>query len=98
MQLQPILMKRGDVEIVSIATERMEVSVSESRPIFELDAELEAALRGAHEFVFVDAEQCVEKLDRRHRSFANPHGSNLGRLNQLDAAAAIVQHVAQHRR
>ena len=70
-------------------SEGMHVALADARPVAEFDAQLVAALRGAQEIVFVDAQHLVEDPDRRNRRFADTHGADLGRFDQRDGAGAL---------
>ena len=68
----------------AVRAERMDVRCAQPRPVHELDAELEAGLRRAHELVLVDPHRAVEIHDRRNRGLAHADGADLVRLDQLD--------------
>ena len=55
----------------------MHVAMADARPVLEFDAQLEGALRGPQEIVFVDPERLIEQADGRNRGFAHADGADL---------------------
>src|SRR5260221_9470684 len=77
----------------------MEIAIADLTPIIELDPELKGRLRLPHELGFVDAEQVVERSDRRDRALAHADrsdriGLNQGNLGQ--AAERLAQRGSGH--
>ena len=85
----PVLVDIGDVVWSAKAAERVEIAMAKLGPIDKLDAELERALRGFDEFVFIDAERAVEHPYRRDRRLAHANGADFLRLDQCDLAAML---------
>src|SRR6186713_1963357 len=84
-QPQPHLVERDALDVDAVFTELVEVAMSRLAPVLELDAELEAGLRGLHEVPLVDAEHLVEELQRGDGGFADTDGADFFRLDQRDA-------------
>src|SRR5690348_4794681 len=91
-------MEIGGIERPAYRPERMEVAVAESRPVGELDAELESTAGLADEIALIDAEQLIENMQRRDRRLPDSNGADLRGLDDLDLAVARLQHSRQGRR
>ena len=86
------LFLRGQPEMLEVAhpggsadgAERMHVAVAEAAPVLEGDGELERGLGGAHEFLLVEIEQAMERLDRGKRRLADTDRADLLGLDQRD--------------
>lgn len=64
-------------------TEGVEVVLALDTPVHELDAELEAALRGGQHLGLVDAQQAIEGADRREGRLTNTDDAQLLGLDQF---------------
>ena len=84
------MVERGRTGIVPDHAEPVHVTVTDARPVAELDAELEGALRGADELGFVQS-QClrIERADVRHRGFADTDDADLVGLHQPHFARPV---------
>ena len=78
--------------------EGMDVVFTGQIPAAKLDAELERALRLAHEVRFVEAQQLVEVAQRRQRRFAHSDGADLVGLDQRHRVAFGMQDLRRRRR
>ena len=89
-QAQPVVMERGGAGIVADRSEAVHIAVADARPVAELDAELEGALRGTHELGLIQPECLrVERSDVRHGRFADADDADLVRLHQPHLAASV---------
>src|SRR5689334_4537194 len=75
--------------IVTDLAEAVDVLVAEARPIDELDAELERALRLLDEVGFDDAKRVIELLEVGHGRFADTHGADFLGLDQANRISAV---------
>src|SRR5688572_29515736 len=91
-------MKGHTFHVQAKRPERMDVTVSGSSPVDELDAELEGRLRLADEVVLVEAQHPVEVLDLRDRRLADAHRADFLGLDDLDPAVVVLQDSRQRRR
>ena len=89
---QPEMVEVDAVHLHAEMAEGMDVRVPRPGPVHELDAELDAGLRGAHEFVLVDLHGPVEVADRRNRGLAHAHGADLIGLDELDVIGHTLRH------
>ena len=69
----PVMQPQQRVDLRAGSTELVQIGIALAPPIAELDAQLERALRRAHELRFVHLQEAVELLDRRDRRFAHAH-------------------------
>jgi len=69
----------------------MKVAMAEVPPVDEFDAQLERPAGRADECVLVDAQQRVERLDRRDRRLPYPHGSDLFGFDDCNRRAVPAQ-------
>jgi hypothetical protein len=65
------------------------------KPVDELDAELERALRPPHEFDFVELHELIIFLDRRDGRFADSDRADRLAFDQLDVVQALEQFAEQ---
>src|SRR3984957_5371505 len=91
----PVVVERPAVDGGAESAERMPVSVADSTPILELDAELVSRLRLAHEIGFVDLEKAQQLDERRYRRLAYADGADVRRLNHVDHAVPVRQRARQ---
>src|SRR5687768_8938928 len=97
-QLQPQLVKLDRLRIQAELAKGMDVAIAQALPIDELDAELERALRVADELVFIEAQQRIERQQRRNRRFANTDRADLLRFDQPYGYAGVLDQTRQPRR
>src|SRR5258706_90073 len=76
-------MNRQQPVAVADGAEAVNVAVSDTRPVDELDAQLEGALSLPDEIGLVDLEHLVEQLQMRHGGFAHAHCADLLGFDQL---------------
>src|SRR5687767_6372197 len=67
----------------------MEITVANTAPVLEQDAQLERSGGGAHEFLLVDAKQAVKRTDGRNRGFADAYRADLFGLDQHHVEDAV---------
>lgn len=75
-------MKRQEPQVAPDRPEAVHVAVAEARPVDELDAELERALRLADELRLLDLEEVVERDEMRDGRLADPDDADLLGLDQ----------------
>ena len=85
-------MKRHHADIVADGAEAVDVRIADARPVDELDAEFERALRAFHEIDLVDLEHVVEYFQMRHGCFAHADGADFFRFDEPDRILA-AQHL-----
>src|SRR5262249_43357739 len=90
-------MQRHLLGIQAVNAERMEIGTPDTRPVPELDAELERAPRGAQEVVFVETECLIELPDRGNRRFTDADGADLRRLDDIDTHELRLQTTRENR-
>src|SRR6185312_1567011 len=84
VQLEPVVMEGQAAVVVADAAKAVYVAGPDAAPVDELDAELERAAHGAHEFHLVDAQRVIEGAQVRHRGFAHPDGADVLGLDELN--------------
>jgi len=84
LHLQPILMAAQPAQILPDDPEPVDIARPDLVPVVELNAQLECALRQAHELHFIEAKQFIEFLDRRDRCLPHADGSDIFGFHQLD--------------
>ncbi len=90
---QPEVLELHATPELAERAEGMHIAVTRQIPAAKLDAELERALRLAHEVRFVEAQQLVEVAQRRQGRFAHAHGADLVGLDQRHRVALGMQHL-----
>ena len=80
VMLEPELVKFHRFHVDAEASERVEVAVTDPRPVDEFDRELEGALGLAEEIVLVDAEKLVERQNGRNGRFAHADDPDFFRI------------------
>ena len=78
------MMETAGPAVLADNAEAVDVLVAYCAPVFELDAQLERRLRGAHEILLVDPEQLVKRAEQRDRGLADADGTDLIRLDERD--------------
>jgi len=96
--MQPILMKIEPVDVDAVKAEGMKVTRAGSRPVDELDAELEGRLGGAHERGFDDAQEQIELQHVGNRRFPDADDADLFRLDERERNIVRFEHARQGRR
>jgi hypothetical protein len=83
--LEPELMERQGPERTTDDAKAMDVAIADSRPVLEMDAELDRALRTLDEFGLIDAERLpVERADVRHAGLTHTYDSDFFGLDQAN--------------
>ncbi len=83
---QPVHERRTVVDGWPEVAEAVEETVAKLAPVAELDAQLEAGLRAAHEVGFVDSQRLVVGANGRQRGLADADGADVRRLDDDDLA------------
>src|SRR6185437_4478669 len=71
----------------SDAAEWMKIALPRTRPIHELDPELECTAGRGKKRILIQPKLLIEVPDRRNRRLSDPYRADRGRFDQLDAAA-----------
>src|SRR5207253_2205226 len=82
--LEPVVMELDAKHIEAIKAERMDVAVTDSRPVTKFNAEFVGGVRRPHEVALVDPKKGVKQVDLRDGGLADADRSNLIRFDQLD--------------
>src|SRR5690606_11571052 len=72
----PMLVKRHAADARAIGTEGMDIAIADTRPVDELDAELERRLRLRHQVAFVEPQAPLEEANVRQRRLADADGTD----------------------
>src|SRR5690349_24247763 len=81
---QPEIVELAHPGRLAVASERVDIAISDASPVLEQDSELERGGRRAHELLFVDLQQLVKDADRWNRGFTDTDGADFIRLDQCD--------------
>ncbi len=92
---QPVIVKADTIQITTVRAEGMDVGIANIAPIDKLDAELECGIGARHELLFLESDPPIEIVNGRDCRFADPDGTDLVRLDQLNATKSPGQHTRQ---
>ncbi len=84
VQHQPYLWKIAEVGAESVVAEGVEIAVTLTEPVVELDAQLECRPGAPHECAFVDLQHVVELADPLHGRFTDADGRDVVRFDEPD--------------
>ena len=94
---EPMVVKFDPQHIEPVEAERVDVAVTDPRPVAELDAELVSGVGRTDEVALVDPEERVEQIDLGNCRLADADGPDLIRFHQLDRKVGHFAENVRHR-
>src|SRR5665213_1779654 len=92
---QPVVVNGNLVDLRAVLAEGMKIRMVDATPILKLNTEFEGRLGVSHEFVFVYAEQRIERSNGWNGCLANADGGDVGGFDQRYFAVIILEHVRE---
>ena len=91
----PQVVEFHTAERSAVVPKGMYIRVAKTRPVDELDAQLERGVGLAHEVRLVQTQRLVEEADVRHGGLAHADDADLGGLDQANVALIRAQEARQ---
>ena len=88
-------MKRHALHVDTELAEGVKIAMPLSRPVDELDAELEAALGPPDKFILIDAQHPVEDVDLGNGRLANPDRADGFGFDERDRRIVAAKNLGQ---
>ena len=88
---KPEMVKGNPADFASVSAERMDIAISNSPEILEIDTQFECRVCRLHEVGLIDAELFDKMAEMGQSRLAHANNSNLFRFNENNVIAAKCQ-------